>query len=142
MSLNFLKPQTWGKNTLLHWWTLASTTKDSTSGLSPASLGGLFSLSGYAPNELNGKHGGIGRVLYYRALGDRAIPGFNTSIYLGASFEAGNVWQDTDDISFDNTLIAGSLFVVFDTVVGPIYIAYGAAEGGRRSAYLFLGQTF
>ena len=142
VSLNFLKPQTWGKNTLLHWWTLASTTKDSTSGLSPASLGGLFSLSGYAPNELNGKHGGIGRVLYYRALGDRPIPGFNTSIYLGASFEAGNVWQDTDDISFDNTLIAGSLFVVFDTVVGPIYIAYGAAEGGRRSAYLFLGQTF
>lgn len=142
VSLNALKPQTWGKNTLLHWWTFSSATKDPTSGLSPASLGGLFSLSGYAPNELNGKHGGIGRVLYYRALGDRAIPGFNTSIYLGASLEAGNVWQDSNDISFDNTLIAGSLFVVFDTLFGPIYIAYGAAEGGRRSAYLFLGQTF
>ena len=142
VSLSFLKPQTWGKNTLLHWWNIVSTTKDSTTGLSPASLGGLFSLSGYAPNELNGNHGGIGRVLYYRALGERAIPGFNTSIYLGASFEVGNVWQNTNDITFDNTLIAGSLFVVFDTLLGPIYIAYGAAEGGRRSAYLFLGQTF
>jgi NTE family protein len=36
----------------------------------PVSLGGLFSLSGYAPNELNGKHGAIGRLLYYRALGE------------------------------------------------------------------------
>ena len=142
VSMNFLKPQTWGRNTLLHWWDLTSTTKDSAVGLNPATLGGLFSLSGYAPNELNGKHGAIGRVLYYRALGDLAVPGLNTSIYLGASLEAGNVWQSTNAISFDNTLIAGSLFVVFDTVVGPLYIAYGAAEGGRRSAYLFLGQTF
>lgn len=142
VSLGLLKPQTWGKNTLLHWWSFSSTTKDSTVGVNPAPLGGLFSLSGYAPNELNGKHGGIGRVLYYRALGERTVPGFNTSIYLGASFEAGNVWQSSRSIAFENTLIAGSLFVVFDTVVGPIYIAYGAAEGDRQSAYLFLGQTF
>ena len=142
VSVAFLKPQTWGKNTLLHWWNFNTTAKDSTAGLSPASLGGLFSLSGYAPNELNGKHGGIGRVLYYRSLGDRAIPGFNTSIYLGASLEVGNVWQTRDAISFDNTLTAGSLFIVFDTLLGPIYVAYGAAEGGRRSAYLYLGQTF
>ncbi len=142
VELGLVKPLTWGKNTLLHWWSLKSTTKDSTIGISPASLGGLFSLSGYAPNELNGKHGGIGRVLYYRSLGDRAIPGFNTSVYLGASFEAGNVWQSSNDIAFDNTLIAGSLFVVFDTLFGPLYIAYGAAEGGRQSTYLFLGQSF
>jgi len=142
VSLALIKPQTWGKNTLLHWWDVTSTTKAAKNSLSPASLGGLFSLSGYAPNELNGKHGGIGRVLYYRALGDRAVTGFNTSIYLGASFEAGNVWQDADDISFSNTLIAGSLFIIFDTALGPIYVAYGAAEGGRQSAYLFFGQTF
>lgn len=142
VNLGLIKPQTWGKDTLLHWWSLSGTTKDSTEGVTPASLGGLFSLSGYAPNELNGKYGGIGRVLYYHALGNRAAPGLNTSIYIGASFEAGNVWQDTSDISFSNTLIAGSLFVVFDTAVGPIYIAYGAAEGGRQSAYLFFGQTF
>ena len=38
--------------------------------------------------------------------------------------------------------MAGSVFVVFDTVIGPIYLAYGVAEGDRDSAYLFLGQTF
>jgi NTE family protein len=54
----------------------------------------------------------------------------------------GNVWQGKDEVSFSNSVIAGSLFLVFDTFLGPIYLAYGAAEGGRRSAYLYLGQTF
>ena len=54
----------------------------------------------------------------------------------------GNVWQMRNDISSRNTLAAGSVFVVFDTVVSPLYLAYGIAEGDRRSAYLFLGQTF
>ena len=141
-SLDFLRPQTWGNNTLLHWWSFGSTTKGDTAGLSPFSLGGLFSLSGYAPAELDGKHVGIGRMLYYHRLGDQALPLFNTPIYVGGSVEVGNVWQTTDAIAWDNTLVAGSVFVVFDSILGPLYIAYGAAEGGRRSAYLFLGQTF
>jgi len=140
--LTFIKAQTWGKNTFLHWWNFVSTTKDTAMGLSPASLGGLFSLSGYAPNELNGKHGGIGRLLYYHLLGDQALPGIHRSIYVGASFEAGNVWENSDAITVENTLIAGSLFVIFDTLLGPIYVAYGVAEGGRHSTYLFLGQSF
>ena len=141
-SLAFLKPQTWGNNTLLHWWEFGSTTKDETAGVRPFALGGLFSLSGYAPDELAGKHMGIGRMLYYYRLGDQALPFFDTPIYVGGSVEAGNVWQTTDAIAWDNTLVAGSVFVVFDSILGPLYIAYGAAEGGRRSAYLFLGQTF
>ncbi len=141
-SFGFLKPQTWGNHTLLHWWNLGSTTKDDTAGIRPFSLGGLFSLSGYAPDELEGKHAGIGRMLYYYRLGDQALPVFDTPIYVGASIEAGNVWQSSDAIAWDNTLVAGSVFIVFDSILGPLYIAYGAAEGGRRSAYLFLGQTF
>ncbi len=137
-----LKPQSWGNNTLLHWWNIGRTVKDKTAGIRPFSLGGLFSLSGYAPAELNGKHFGIGRLLFYHRLGDQALPVLNTSVYLGGSIEAGNVWQSTDAIDWDNTLVAGSVFIVFDSLLGPLYIAYGAAEGGRRSAYLFLGQTF
>jgi len=80
--------------------------------------------------------------LYYRRIGDRTVPLLDTSVYVGASLEVGNVWQQRNDISISNTLSAGSVFVVFDTLIGPLYLAYGAAEGGRRSAYLFLGQTF
>jgi NTE family protein len=81
-------------------------------------------------------------MLYYHRLGADTLPGLGTPVYLGGSVELGNVWLDSSDISLDNTLVAGSLFVVFDTLLGPLYIAYGVAEGGRESAYLFPGQTF
>lgn len=141
-SVFFLKPQTWGNHTLLHWWDFASTVSDDTPGLQPFTLGGLFSLSGRVSEELTGSRQGIGRLLYYRRLGDAALPGVGMPIYLGASIEAGNVWADSSDISLDNTLVSGSVFLMLDTLIGPLYLAYGAGEGGRRSAYLFLGQTF
>lgn len=46
------------------------------------------------------------------------------------------------DISFDNTTHAGSIYLGFDIFVGPLYFAYGQAEGGRGSYYLFLGSIF
>lgn len=141
--LVFLKPQTWGKNTFLHWWDFGSVTKQpETTSLNAFRLGGLFSLSGFSANELAGDHRAVGRLLYYRRLSESIIPLLNTSAYVGASLEMGNVWQDTDDISFGNTLTAGSVFLVFDSVIGPLYLAYGLGEGGQESAYLFLGQTF
>ena len=141
-SFFLLKPVTWGRNTLLNWWNLDSTVRDETAGIQPFTLGGLFNLSGYAIGELSGKHRGIGRLVYYRRLGDESLPGFDTPVYVGASLEAGNVWASTDDVSFASALTAGSLFVVMDTLLGPLYLGYGVGEGDRRSAYLFLGQTF
>ena len=141
-SVSLLKPFTNGKNTFLHWWEYGSVLNVDEGTLSPFSLGGLFSLSGYAPDELNGKHAAMGRLLYYRRLGDGTMPILDTPLYLGFSLEAGNVWQDSDDIGISNTLTAGSAFIIIDTLIGPLYLAYGAAEGDRSSAYLFLGQTF
>ncbi|MET0069513.1 MAG: patatin-like phospholipase family protein [Candidatus Thiodiazotropha sp.] len=140
--LFFLKPQTWGDHTLLHWWDIVGTTRDETAGVKPLSLGGLFNLSGYAAGELLGKHSAIGRLLYYHRLGEQAMPVLSTPVYLGGSIEVGNVWQSRDEISAENTLIAGSIFLVFDTLLGPIYLAYARAEENHQSAYLFLGQTF
>lgn len=140
--LMVLKPQTWGKNTVLHWWDLSSVSQAGDTPFNAFSIGGLFNLSGYARDELQGDHRAIGRILYYRRLTENATPRVGMTAYLGASIEVGNVWQNRADASFRDALTAGSVFVVFDTVVGPIYLAYGAAEGGRQSAYLFLGQTF
>ena len=140
--LTFLKPQTWGKNTVLHWWDVGSVSQSGETPLNAFELGGFFNLSGYARDELQGDHRAIGRLLYFRQLRDRALPTVGMPIYLGASIEVGNVWEERSDASLRNSLTAGSVFVVFDTVIGPLYLAYGAAEGDRRSAYLFLGQTF
>lgn len=138
----FLKPQTWGKNTLLHWWDFSTVSQSGDTTFNAFQLGGFFNLSGYSRDELQGDHRAIGRLLYYRRISNRAVPTIGMPIYLGASIEIGNVWQDRADASLRNSLAAGSVSVVFDTVLGPLYLAYGFAEGGRQSAYLFLGQTF
>jgi NTE family protein len=137
-----LKPQTWGRHTLTHWWNAGWLVDDRDNEVNAFRLGGLFNVSGYAPDEIIGKDGGIGRLLYYYRLGTADLPAFETQIYLGASLEAAYVREDRGARLRDSLLMAGSVFAVVDTVVGPIYLAYGAAERGRRSAYLFLGQTF
>lgn len=137
----FTIARTWDKNTLLGG-VEAGVTFDGTAptqNLFP--LGGFINLSGFMADELSGQDVAIGRLVYYRNIGSR--PGsFGVPVYIGGSLEAGNVWQDRNDMAFDDLLLAGSLFVGLDTPLGPFYLAYGHAEGGNNSAYMFLGQTF
>ena len=46
------------------------------------------------------------------------------------------------DIKLDNGLWAGSVWLGSDTMIGPVYLAYGRAEGGNDAFYLLLGRTF
>ena len=62
--------------------------------------------------------------------------------YAGASLELGNVWQDFNDISFGDTIFAGSAFICADTPIGPIYLGYGRNDRGDGSLYLYLGPLF
>ena len=58
-------------------------------------------------------------------MGESTVPVLDTPIYVGASLEFGNVWQDTSQITLENTRAAGSIFVVMDTILGPLYLAFG-----------------
>jgi NTE family protein len=62
--------------------------------------------------------------------------------YVGATAELGGVWRDQDDISLDNSIFAGSLFLGVDTVIGPVFLGYGHGEGGNNGIYLFLGKPW
>jgi NTE family protein len=99
--------------------------------------GGFLNLSGYNQNQLSGQQEGLLRMAYMRKLDTRLVP-----TYLGASAEWGGVWQGTGDIGFDGTILAGSLFVGADTPLGPVYAAYGRAEGGESAIYFFLGKPW
>ena len=66
----------------------------------------------------------------------------NATLYVGASLEAGNAWQNSSDVSFKNSLLAGSVFVGADTFIGPVYLAGGLAEGGHSALYLFVGRPY
>ncbi|MEJ2132967.1 MAG: patatin, partial [Gammaproteobacteria bacterium] len=101
-------------------------------------LGGFLELSGLEPDQLLGQQLFLGRAILLRQM-RRSL--FLPS-YLGMSLEAGEVWQDQNDVSLGDLRVAGSLFVGFDTILGPFYFGGGWAEGGDRAAYVRLGQTF
>jgi NTE family protein len=133
--------RTWSKNTVLGSFETGMTFDGTAPAQNLFLLGGFLNLSGFLADELSGQDFGVGRLVFYRNIGAR--PGsFGVTVYVGASLEAGNVWQDTDDMAIDDLIVAGSIFLGLDTPIGPLYVAYGHAEGGNNSAYLFLGQTF
>ncbi|MEJ2309276.1 MAG: patatin-like phospholipase family protein [Gammaproteobacteria bacterium] len=101
------------------------------------SLGGFARLSGYSENQLSGQSAGLLRGTYMYDLDTSFV-----STYVGGTAEFGGVWQQQDDISLDDSILAGSLFVGVDTVVGPVFLGYGHAEGGNSGIYLFLGRPW
>ncbi len=103
-------------------------------------LGGFLRLSGLARGEISGPHAGVARLVYYRRSGETGGGLFDIPLYLGASFEAGNVWASRSDISASSLIANGSVFAGLDTYFGPLYIAAGLAEGGRSNFYLALGR--
>ena len=104
-------------------------------------LGGFLRLSGLERGEISGPHAALAKLVYYRRVGESAGGLFDLPVYLGASVEAGNVWQSRDDIGFDSMHLNGSAFIGLDTYIGPLYLAAGLAEGGRTNFYLFIGAT-
>jgi NTE family protein len=102
-------------------------------------LGGFLRLSGLERGEISGPHAGIARLVWYRRSGETGGGVFEVPLYLGASLEAGNVWQERSDISGGSLLVNGSLFAGLDSWLGPLYLAAGFAEDGGSSLYLFLG---
>ena len=105
-------------------------------------LGGFLDLSGTIPDERSGANVLFGSLIYYRRLANPRFFTLNLPIYLGGSIEAGNTFAKRSQIEPRNLLIAGSVFFGVDTPLGPIYLAYGHAEGGEQSGYFFLGQLF
>lgn len=117
-----------------------ATTTDPASGLQDLfPLGGFLRLSGLERGAISGPHAALARAIYYRRFGNSDGAIFDTPLYLGASVEAGNVWQSRSDISFGSALVNGSVFAGLDTIIGPVYLAAGFAEGGKTNYYLFIG---
>jgi NTE family protein len=142
LSADWLWARTHGRNTLL-LWTSAGTAVNAPATVEDFfSLGGLFNLSGLAPASVTGPNYGIARVLYYRKVGKGGEGFLNVPTYIGASLEAGNVWQERSNASLASTLKDGSLFLGLDTLLGPVYLAAGYDSGGQTAFYLFLGRTF
>jgi NTE family protein len=134
-----------GRNTLL-LWTSAGTTLDGTFTSKDLpqlySLGGFFNLSGLPPESLIGPHFAIARAIYFRKISRGGEGFFEFPAYLGMSFEMGNTWEHRGDMSVSSARKDASVFVAFDTFLGPVYLGTGYDQGGTAAYYLFLGRTF
>jgi NTE family protein len=104
-----------------------------------ASLGGLFQLSGTPTGAVSGSQAaGFSALAYYRM--EELPRAIGRNWYAGLSLEAGNAWARRADVDYGSLRKAMSLFVGFDTVIGPLYLAYGHTFGGDSALYLYLGR--
>ncbi len=101
-------------------------------------LGGFLQLSGLSANELRADQIALFRMMAFRKIGN--MPAFGRGIYVGGSLEAGTTDAPNIPNADAKRITAGSVFLGLDTSIGPFYLGYGQASGGRRSAYLLLGR--
>jgi NTE family protein len=143
LGVNYLAARSFGRQTAVFWASAGSTLDGSTTDVRKLfTLGGFLNLSGLKQDSLIGPNYGIARVLFYRQIG-RGGPGFlDVPVYLGTSFEIGNVWQRRGDADFGSAHKDASLFLGLDTLIGPVYFGGGLGDGGTTNFYLSLGRTF
>ncbi len=104
-------------------------------------LGGMFSFSGYGPGELRGNYYGVVRLGYYASL-FKLPTTMGQNLFFGGWVEKGNTWFDSSDISWNNSGETLTLLVGADTVVGPMYLAWGKGDGGRSRVFISVGGGF
>jgi NTE family protein len=133
------------RNTFL-LWTSAGMTLDGN--LKPTdlqdfySLGGFLSLSGLAPQSLIGPDYAIARAIYFRKIGRGGEGFWEFPAYIGMSLEVGNTWERRSAMSYGSARKDASVFLAFDTFLGPLYLGTGYDESGNSAFFLFLGRTF
>jgi NTE family protein len=130
--------KTWGRHTVLTTFRYDATFSGTAADSRLFRMGGFLDLSGINRNELSGEHAARIGASYYRRVGNFTLfPAF-----AGISAELGNVWGSRDDISASGSILGGSFWTGIRTPIGPVYVAYGRAEGGLDAFYITLGRVF
>jgi NTE family protein len=103
-------------------------------------LGGFLNLSGFTRGELQGDVKALGTLGYYRQLTEMGALG--RGFYVGAFAQAGDVWNDVEEVELGDLAYSGTVFAGMDTLLAPVYLGWGLAEGGRDEFYMFIGRPF
>ncbi len=104
-------------------------------------LGGARQLSGFREDAISGQNASLLRAVYYRRLTPRSYLPLDFPLYVGGSLERGRAWNN--DNEFDSGYInAASIFLGFDTPLGPLNFSYGFNDDDQQAIYMNLGQTF
>ncbi len=132
-----------GAHSLRGQLSMSSVYEDDTSiliGLS--ALGGFLNLSGNPTDAIIGNHVRFGSLVYTYQLAANDFGAINLPLYLGLSAEAGNAWDERGKVDYSDLIHSGSIFLGWDSPLGPAYLAYGQSDTGQRSFYAYLGLLF
>ncbi|MCP3689994.1 MAG: BamA/TamA family outer membrane protein [Gammaproteobacteria bacterium] len=139
LNVSLFGVKSWGDNAVIAGLSYGSTLSGEAAISNRFELGGFLSLSGYKVGELSGQHYGLLTLAYQRRIYRSKF--FPT--YAGAAFQSGNTWENESNIEIEDMISSATLFVGVDTLLGPLYLGYGDAEGSNGgTVYLFLGQPF
>ncbi len=105
------------------------------------SLGGFHRLSGFRDDEFTGNYAGLLKLTYMREI-RKPLPPRQKNFFLGASIESGQAWEDFSDVSLEDLRLSGSVFLAFDTLMGPLYLGYGIRKIDEGIIYFYLGPAF
>ena len=101
-------------------------------------LGGFHQLSGYRDGQLLGNYALFSRLTWYMRL--RGQPVAARAYFIGATLEAGNVWQSREEVRARALRAGTSLFIGADTGIGPLYFALTHAPLGQTGVVMFIGR--
>lgn len=102
-------------------------------------LGGLLNLSGTQPDTSVGNRATLLSALYLYRL-DQMPRAIGRGIYPGASLEFGRLDGNVEFGATSGLRRANALLVGLDSLLGPLFLAYGRTEGGAQAVYLFVGR--
>jgi NTE family protein len=101
-------------------------------------IGGFLALSGYARNQILAADLRLFTVRGEKVIGKMPL-GLAGDLRLGVSLEAGRARQHFTETHIHGWQQAGSVYLGGETPLGPLFLGYGYAKGGRSSLYLFIG---
>ncbi|HEY7471821.1 MAG TPA: patatin-like phospholipase family protein [Gemmatimonadota bacterium] len=101
-------------------------------------LGGFGSLSGFGEGELRGEAYARARAGWLRRIAE--TPPALRAVVAGAWIEAGDAWDPSRDEALD-ARIAATAGLGSETLIGPVFLAWSRAEGGRGRVTLSIGRS-
>ncbi len=104
-------------------------------------FGGLFNLSGYGLQRYFGTEAALAKLAYYRRLLELP-PQLGSGIFAGLAVEGAYSRDPVAGVPTDGWKGAAAAYLGADTLIGPLYLAYGISSDGVDSFYLFLGRLF
>jgi NTE family protein len=101
-------------------------------------LGGRGRLAGFRFNELTGQD----YALVFAGYTYELTQFFRRSMLAGGTLEYGNAWQRRSDMRWTDGILNASVYVGFDSWLGPMLFGYGWREGRQGNLFFEIGRPF